>query len=390
MIKSEKTYGAAIVGAGPAGAVLAYELAKTGIKVALLDKEKFPRPKVCAGGLPARTLEILPFDITPVIEKEIFEVAFTHRLKAGFAKAYHKPLMYTVDREKFDDFLARRAQAIGADFFDGQTLREIRFADNLWTVETADRVMKAALLIGADGARSLVARNLFLKPSGFFHYGLQVEVPLRLFKGYAGKGIILDWGGYRDSYGWIFPKQETASLGVGGPLGTGKQLKAYLYDLLHAYGISLENLSVRAHLIPHRVRPSPIATDRALLVGDAAGLVDYWTGEGIFYAVKSALIAADHVQGFLSREFASLRGYEAAIDRGIAPEIKTSYQFSKIFNYLSSAAFAIVRKYDYPWDVFCRTLRGDRTFRELKHRFRPDIFFGKLLMKSRRQSGGPA
>jgi geranylgeranyl reductase family protein len=391
MIRSRNTYDAAIIGAGPAGSTLAYCLAQRGIKSALIDKEKFPRNKVCAGGLPARVLEILPFDITPVIEKELSQVAFTQKLKALFTRAYHKPLLYTVNRERFDDFLVQKAEEIGVDFLESQKVQEVRLESGAWTVKTTHGIIRAALLVGADGAQSFVAKNLLLKPSNSFHYGLQVEVPIRLLREAQRleKGIVLDWGSFEDSYGWIFPKRETASIGVGGPRGMGKQLKLYLYDLLRRYAISPEDHNLAAHLIPHRVRPSPIATERALLIGDAAGLVDFWTGEGIFYAIKSSLIAAEQIEGFLHGQFYSLKGYEAAVDRDIAPEIKTSYQFSKIFNHLSSAAFKIIGKYDYPWDVFCRTMRGDRTFRELKERFRPDILLAKLFIRHRRQNGGP-
>jgi geranylgeranyl reductase family protein len=384
MIKPEKTYDAAIIGAGPAGAALAYCLARSGVGSVLIDKEKFPRGKVCAGGLPARTLEILPFDVAPVVEKEISEVAFTHKLKAGFSRAYHKPLMYTVNRERFDDFLVGKAKDAGVDFLEGQKVEDVRLEGRAWAVKTTRGIVRAALLVGADGAAGIVARSLSLEPSGFFHHGLQVEVPIRSLQGThcpLEKGIVLDWGSFEDSYGWVFPKRETASVGVGGPLRMGKELRLYLYDLLRHYGVSPEDCRVAGHLIPHRVSHGPIATRRAVLIGDAAGLVDYWTGEGIFYAVKSSLIAAEHIKGFLNGQFSSLKGYEAAVDREIAPEMKTSYQFSKIFNYLSSPAFRIIEKHDYAWDVFCRTMRGDRTFLELKKRFRPDVLLARLLTR---------
>ena len=383
MMKSGKTYDAAIIGAGPAGSTLAYCLARRGINAALLDKETFPRNKVCAGGLPARVLDILPFDAAPVIEKELSRVALTHKLKAAFTRAYHKPLIYTVTREKFDDFLVNKAKEIGVDFLEGHKVEEVRFEDNAWTVRTDRGIVRASLLAGADGARSLVAKTLLLKPSDFFHHGLQVEIPLRWLNEARRpeSGIALDWGSFAGSYAWVFPKRETASIGVGGPLGRGKQLRSYLDDVLRYYAVSPGERTPVAHLIPHRVHPSPIATERALLLGDAAGLVDFWTGEGIFYALKSALIAAEHIAGFLHGRCCSLKGYEAAVDREIAPEIKTSYQFSRLFDRVSLAAFRIIGRYDYPWDVFCRTMRGERTFRELKKRFRPDILLAKLFAK---------
>jgi len=123
---------------------------------------------------------------------------------------------------------------------------------------------------------------------------------------------------------------------------------------------------------------------RVLLVGDAAGLADYWTGEGIYPALHSAHLAARQILRFLRGEAGALLDYQVRVDREITPELRASYQFSKIFNYLGPMAFRCLNRFDYPWEVFCRIMRGDRSFAEIKKRFRPDILFTKLLVKSAR------
>ena len=123
---------------------------------------------------------------------------------------------------------------------------------------------------------------------------------------------------------------------------------------------------------------------RVLLVGDAAGLADFWTGEGIFFALHSARLAAQPILRFFQGETGALNDYQTRVDREIAPELTASYQFAKLCNYLGSLSFSILSRYDYPWEVFCRVMRGDRSFEEIKKRFRPDILLRKLLVKSAR------
>jgi flavin-dependent dehydrogenase len=123
---------------------------------------------------------------------------------------------------------------------------------------------------------------------------------------------------------------------------------------------------------------------RVLLVGDAAGLVDFWTGEGISLALQSARLAAGPILKFFQGKAAALAGYQALVDRDLTPELTASYQFSKIFNHIGWLAFRCLEAYDYPWEVFCRLMRGDRSFMEVRKRLRPDIFIRKLLVKSAR------
>ena len=87
---------------------------------------------------------------------------------------------------------------------------------------------------------------------------------------------------------------------------------------------------------------------------------------------------------FFRGEAGALTGYQALVDREITTELTASYQIAKLFNYLGPLAFRCLERYDYPWEVFCRVMRGDRSFSEIKKRCRPDILFRKLLVKSAR------
>ncbi len=377
-----------IVGAGPAGATLARELLRGGLKPLILDQAVFPRDKVCAGGLTLKAFNFLPPEIDSVLADEIRRVELSFNLDRAFTKDWHQPLLYTVARPRFDAFLLERVRQAGGEVGEGERLEMLTPGpgEDL-TLTTSRRRLTVRVVVGADGARSQVARDAGLQPVDFWHLGLQAEVPEDLLARTAptlNRTICLDLGSLPDSYAWVFPRGGVRLLGVGGPVHQGPRLKDYLARLLSRFGLDLARFPLVAHLVPHRVTPRPIVGGRVLLVGDAAGLADYWTGEGIFYALSSAHLAARQILRFFRGEGGALGQYQAQVDREITPELRTSYQFSKLFNYLGPLAFTCLRRYDYPWEVFCRTMRGERSFLEIKKRFRPDILLRKLLVKSAR------
>jgi geranylgeranyl reductase family protein len=388
MMPPTPTREVAIIGAGPAGATLAYDLQQAGLKPVILDQAVFPRNKVCAGGLTVKAFKFLPPDLDPVLENEIRRVQLSFNLGRTFTKGSPQPLLYTVARPRFDAFLVDRLRSAAADFWDGERVETITAAPGgSATIVTSRRVIRARVLVGADGARSLVARSLGLQPVDYWHLGLQAEVPLELMRQPAqdlAQTVVLDLGTMADGYAWVFPRGQTLVIGVGGPLSQGRRLKRYHDRLLSYLGLKARPFPLAAHLLPHRVSPRPVLADRVLLVGDAAGLVDFWTGEGISFALQSARLAAGQILKFFRGEAGALADYQALVDRDITPELAASYRFSRIFNYAGRLAFRCLQQYDYPWEVFCRIMRGDRSFVEIGHRFRPDIFIRKLLVKSAR------
>ena len=149
-----------IVGGGPAGATLACELARKGITVLLLEKEKLPRYKCCAGGVTNKTAELLDLDISEVAEDVIHEVSFAFNLGNTHLKRSDQPVMYTVMRDSFDHSLVERAQRLGALLMDGQKMTQVRKCGEWVEISTADSIFRSRLVIGADGAHSTVAREL--------------------------------------------------------------------------------------------------------------------------------------------------------------------------------------------------------------------------------------
>ena len=148
-----------IVGAGPAGATLAYELARLGVKVLLLEKAPFPRRKTCAGGLNLRTVRLLPFDLSPVIENVISGIFFSRRLDHSFARRYPEPFMVTVSREKLDSLLVREAENAGAFFRDRNSFLSLAPQNGALQVTTSSGSFSTKFLVGTDGANGAVAKR---------------------------------------------------------------------------------------------------------------------------------------------------------------------------------------------------------------------------------------
>jgi len=111
-------------------------------------------------------------------------------------------------------------------------------------------------------------------------------------------------------------------------------------------------------------------------------LTNFLTGEGIFFALKSAEIAVDHIKKYFNGDKWSIRDYEISINKEIMPEIIASYNLSSIFNHFSYVIFKLIKKYNYPWDLFCRVMRGDKTFVEIKERLNLGHIIKKLLYHS--------
>jgi flavin-dependent dehydrogenase len=235
--------------------------------------------------------ETFPFPFEPVIEANVRTVTWAMgRRSVEFPVPAQE--VRTVMRAQFDAFLLAHSRA---EIRSGQTVRHVEELPDRVRVRLADgAVLEARYLIGADGAASGVARDVGLRRGKQMAGALEVELPaspenLARF-GHTLLFVLLD--GLTFGYGWIFPKAELLSVGVMGLHPQPGQLQAALAKLAADYNLSLEGVAIKGHPIPLYLRREPIATRRVLLVGDAAGLADPLSGEGIRLAIRSGQLAA--------------------------------------------------------------------------------------------------
>jgi len=264
MVKYKKI---SILGAGPAGSTAAYNLAKHGIEVEIIDKVEFPRDKPCAGGLfnPLEYYHEFPYLKNVFIEgKDIYCVRFScGKYSAEYTSEI--PLLRTLLRKDFDYFLLKKALQAGAEFF-------------------VDKKPDGEIKIIATGAKSV---------NNYASCGICMvnDFPLQqdLDKTYIHYGF----GGVK-GYAWLFPKKGYVNIGIGAYLpqkNISSIYQAYIKYLENMGLICIEGKKGKAAIIPFSPLKKLYTVD-SLIVGDAAGFVNTSTGEGIFFAMLSGKIAA--------------------------------------------------------------------------------------------------
>jgi geranylgeranyl reductase family protein len=359
-------YDAIVVGAGPAGSTLARLLAAQGARVLLLDRACFPRDKPCGGGVTVRAASQLDIDLAPVTERTIFAARFTYRLGKAFRHQSDQPLTYMTQRRRLDLFLAERAAAAGAQFHDGEPVRAVEIEERTVAVRTDRGRYTATALAGADGANGIVGRSTGAAPSMDLPVGLEGSVPLEeKLEHLWEETVALDLGLLPGGYGWVFPKGDHLNVGVGAWRHFAPHLRRCLAALCQRYRLPSDRLSdVRGHHLPLRRPGSPIARGPVLTLGDAAGLVDPLSGDGIHTAFLSARLAAEAIIGYLRGETADLSSYQAAVDRQIMPEMIASRKLHDIFHYAPYPYTSALQYGDRFWRLFCRVIRGELTYVE--------------------------
>ncbi|MHA2427744.1 MAG: NAD(P)/FAD-dependent oxidoreductase [Candidatus Hermodarchaeia archaeon] len=395
-------YDVIISGAGPAGSMTAYTCAKAGLNVLLLDKATFPREVPCGGGISVRSKKVLrltgikfPVDL---IEQELRGLQFMGPDQKPFVLRSSKPLGYTVKRSQFDHYLVKQAINVGAKFVESCTLQQLETHQNRVKVETEKGVFESHLLIGADGVTSTVGRLSGLrKPLNpdRVGVGLEVEVPIsrKLLNNVLDPSVVLFWFlNIPFGYFWVFPRKDTLSLGIG---GMAKKLRNASKKLHRLAQIFTQRHDLPPFSIP-RIRgrmllaleyPALETTDRILLVGDAAGLVDIFTGQGICYALESGFLAAKTtIKAVKKKRFTKqmLSEYTWNARRRFGEEIRISWTVTNLVHGHLHSFFQIARRLNYIRKVLFDIILGKTDY----YRIRRNLFMFALRilpyeMKSR-------
>ena len=382
-------YDVVIVGMGPAGATAASALSRGGLAVLGFDKETHPRYKVCGGGLSARVAQLLDPGFRSVVEHSVNGVQFVYRGQDPILIESSEPIAYMVMRDRFDQYLLQQAVCAGTEIRNGEGVIAVRQESDGVTVTTDCGRYRAKIVIGADGANSLVARQLF--PSRFQYRApaLESEVPIEHDGHYPGPSTILvDVSAARQGYGWIFPKQMCLSVGVGEFRRKSTSLRATFDRFIQGESGLTGRMVPRpiGHPIPvfsegdkerSENRLSQFVSGRALLVGDAAHLVDPLFGEGIYYAVRSGQLAAQTILSNPHDHVASLAGYEAGLDRDIVPDFRVTARIAKVIYAFPRLSFKLLRRYQDVVQSYYGVLQGrtsaEQFLDEAKTRFKASV-----------------
>jgi geranylgeranyl reductase family protein len=353
-------YDAIVVGAGPAGSTAAYRLATAGASVLLLDRAEFPRDKPCGGGVTGRAARQLPFAIDPVVEDVVSVVELRLRFGRIFERGGDTPLVYMTQRRRLDAFLAAQAEDAGAELRQGVKVTGIDVGREEVAVAAGPDTFRGRTVIGADGVNGPSARTLGLGGNRTIGVAVEGNAPHGTVdpERYRGR-LVIELGTVPGGYGWVFPKGDHVNVGVGGWGGEAVNLREKLAELCEAHGVPPDALEdFRGYRLPLRAPDSVLARGRAAVVGDAAGLIDPVSGDGMFEGFLSARYAADAVLALLAGEAGGLEPYGERLTRRLATHLWASWGVKAALDRYPRTAFTIARS-RLVWGAVERLVRGD-------------------------------
>ena len=327
-----------IVGAGPSGSALAYLLGRSGFKVLIIEKSKFPRDKPCGGGLTEKTLDLLK-ELDLYSPKYIIDKCNNIEIRKRNKQILllNVPIFQT-NRKIFDYYLLKRAEDNGVEIKWGRP--NTLSMNGSIEVKVNGEVFNSKVLVGADGANSWVARNI---SNNYKKRKIGIAIKADIFN-YNIDNCIFSFGYSSIGYAWAFPKDDMINVGIGGY----KININLLYKFLSENKIKGMIKNFGGHILPVNLyfMRDRISFKNIILIGDAAGFIDALTGEGIYYAIKSSKIAFKAIKKAIYERSESLSLYYWREAKSLIEEINISRAISRLFykNIKRSLEFACKNK----------------------------------------------
>jgi geranylgeranyl reductase family protein len=309
-----------VVGCGPAGGSAAYHLANRGYSVLLIDKYKLPRYKPCGGLVIDRVADWFDFDFAPAISIKVSKVRIVNERRDGFTGEVELPRpVWMVHRQAFDLFLVQQAQKRGAVLRDEFPVNDVKFHGDHWEVMSGDLSEKGRYLIAADGAKGTLASQLgFGERLRLLAGALEAEIPASA----APDAMIeMKFPPYLSGYAWNFAKARSHSIGVGMWKKERISLRTELDRYCESFGLRVSTGSVIGHPLLLWNGTQRLHTERAVLAGEAACMVDPWSAEGIRPAMMSGVKAAEAVAGSLNGSAGALANYSEVLQKELGGEM---------------------------------------------------------------------
>ncbi len=381
--EAQAVWDVVVIGAGPAGASAAHAAAVTGRRVLLLEKAELPRYKTCGGGIIGPSRDSLPPGYELPLLDRVHAVTFSLNGRMTRTKRSRQMLFGLINRPEFDEGLVEAARKAGAEVRTGVTVSRVEqhgpgVPDRRTVavvvgggVRGEEEVLYARAVVGADGSASRIGAHVGVKLDQV-DLGLEAEIPVppSVAEDWAGR-VHIDWGPLPGSYAWVFPKGDSLTVGVISARGDGAATKRYLDDFIARMGLAgFEPSQSSGHLTRCRADDSPLSRGRVLVCGDAAGLLEPWTREGISYALRSGRLAGEWaVRISESHDAVDARrqalNYAFAVKAGLGVEMGVGRRMLALFERRPGLLHAALTTFPPAWRAFAGITRGKQTLGEL-------------------------
>ncbi|GAB4214481.1 MAG: geranylgeranyl reductase family protein [Synechococcales cyanobacterium] len=358
-------YDCVVVGAGPAGGAAAYHLAKRGLAVVVLEQSAWPRYKPCGGGVSPQVAQWFDFDWAPAISLKVSQIRYTWKMGDPVEVALKLPEpVWMVRRDVFDAYLISQAQQVGAEFRPETTVTGVQGQDQGWTVHTSQGDVQGRYLIAADGGKGILPKWLGFKERKVrIAAALEVEAPVR---DPDTASIHFDFGTVQNGYIWNFPKADGYSIGAGTFRGGEKQ---DLHQLAQQYAeqFQVDISTIKPHGHPLRLwdGDQPVHTQRALLAGEAACVVDPFTAEGIRPALLTGKLAAEAVAAALHGDDTALPRYTEQVQAEWGEDMGWAQRLGGVFYRFPGVAYKVGIKRPAASKRMAQVLAGELRYRDI-------------------------
>jgi geranylgeranyl reductase family protein len=328
-------YDVIIVGAGPSGSMCAYLLAKD-FNVVLIEKTNFPRRKLCGGGVSNKAVKLLD----GIIDMKMLS---GKSLTGSYLCYKNQHLIYTnqdianhsIERSEFDNELLLAAKNAGAEIIMPSKAEKIEENDKAVKVTLIDGTeLKSKFLVIAEGVNGKLYESAGYFGTRDMTMALEADVFPKYYPANFNKNALFDFGSIPKGYAWIFPKKDY--LNIGAYYYKSKSIDRSQIEALECFikqfswSDGIEIINIKGHAIPRSIDYAAYNTNRTLLVGDSAGTVENFYGEGIFYGLKSSRIAAEEITKAI-RNNGSLDNYSKRLKSEILVQVKFSKRTAESF-----------------------------------------------------------
>ena len=324
-----------VIGGGPGGLSTALHIARDfphlAPRVLILEKARYPRFKLCAGGLVLDAevlLQRLGLDVSTIPHVDVDQIHFDFEAKGLGIHLPGRPALRVIRRDEFDNWLAKKAREKGMEIQEGVTVKDICVEPDGVIVETDQGTFRSQIIVGADGSNGVTRRRIL--PDTPVHTARVLEILIPAQQSYyseTGRGT----SAYFDflpvpeniaGYVWDFPTQvKGESMRCWGIYDTNlladekrPQLKEPLAMEMSRIGFNLDDCEIKGHPIRWFSPENPMSAPRVLFVGDAAG-ADPLFGEGISIALGYGALAAQEIGKAFERNEFSFKGYKSRVLR---------------------------------------------------------------------------